>query len=196
LTASKCFSATVFIPTAFIDNSNTGLKGKRHLTWREVRGLQAEGIEFGSHTANHPKLNSLKPEWIEHEIKSSKEIIEDKTGYQVKSFSNPYKFPEEDLGFIELLQACLQKAGYQNGVSTRIGTVHQKNEAFFLRRIPVNSDDDFSLLRAKLDGSYDWLSGFQTFYKRLTGTKKNNGIFSPPQTSNQPVTNKLLNGTK
>jgi len=161
------FTATVYLPTAFIDNSKTGLNGKRHLTWLEVRKLLSEGTEFGSHTANHPQLHDLKKEMLESEIMASKQKIEDETGQGVSSFSYPFKFPEQDNAFIHMFQGILERAGYQNGVSTRIGTAHQDNEVLILKRMPANSADDLPFFRAKLTGSYDWLSGFQHVSKKL-----------------------------
>jgi len=35
-----------------------------------------------------------------------------------------------------------------------------------LKRIPVNSHDDEDLLRAKLEGAYDWLNRIQVMKKR------------------------------
>jgi peptidoglycan/xylan/chitin deacetylase (PgdA/CDA1 family) len=125
------FTATVYLPTAFIGDSKTGLKGKKHLKWGEIRELQSKGIEFGSHTVNHPQLYDLEWKKIEFELKSSKKVIEDNTGQEAKSFSYPYKFPEQDDQFINKIKNSCQSAGYKNGVNTRIGTIHKGNEFFF-----------------------------------------------------------------
>jgi peptidoglycan/xylan/chitin deacetylase (PgdA/CDA1 family) len=162
------FTATVYLPTAFIGDLKTGLKGKKHLNWGEVRELQLEKIEFGSHTVNHPHLHNMESEKVAFEIKASKIEIEEKTGREVRSFSYPYKFPEHSIIFIDEFQVIFQKAGYNNGVSTRIGSTHQKNENYFLRRIPANSADTLPFFKAKLEGSYDWLSFLQLFYKKAT----------------------------
>jgi peptidoglycan/xylan/chitin deacetylase (PgdA/CDA1 family) len=159
------FTSTVFLPTGFIDNKKLKLKVKEHLHWNEVRELYKKGINFGSHTITHPQLKFLKKDEIEYEIRHSKEIIEDKLGEPIESFSYPYKFPEEDRGFIRYLGDLLQECDYKYGVSTRIGTTSKKDDIFFMKRIPVNSYDDILLFKAKLEGGYDWLYFPQFFFK-------------------------------
>jgi peptidoglycan/xylan/chitin deacetylase (PgdA/CDA1 family) len=70
------FTATVFLPTAYIDGKRPGIRGKEHLTWDQVRDLFAAGISFGSHTVNHPQLHNLSWKEIEYELRESKAIME------------------------------------------------------------------------------------------------------------------------
>jgi peptidoglycan/xylan/chitin deacetylase (PgdA/CDA1 family) len=162
------FSATVFLPTSFIDNERKeGLKAKEHLSWDEVRELRNEGIAFGSHTVTHSQIRLLDRDQIEGEIKQSKDIIEYKIGRSVESFSYPFAFPEEDRVFTKRLRDSLERCGYENGVSTSIGRVAEREDRFFLKRIPVNSCDDIPFLMAKLEGGYDWLHKPQYFFKRI-----------------------------
>jgi peptidoglycan/xylan/chitin deacetylase (PgdA/CDA1 family) len=169
------FTATVFLPTAFIDKSVPGLKGKEHLSWSEVRELQEEGITFGSHTINHPQLQSLSRDQVEYEISKSKEIIEERTGKTVVFFCYPYKFPEQDQKFVGLLKTLLQTTGYQACTTTRIGCASDSTDYFFLSRLPINSGDDISFLKAKISGNYNWLGKVQhltkVFAKLMAGAK-------------------------
>ena len=151
------FTATIFLATDRIQDSSVRVEGADYLTWREVRELYAEGIRFGSHTVTHPDLRSLGPEQIDYELGYSKEIIEQKLGVSIRSFSYPYAFPEEDRDFTRYLVDSLKNHGFENGVSTIIGRAKAGNNCFCLPRLPVNSWDDPSLLRAKLEGGYDWL---------------------------------------
>jgi peptidoglycan/xylan/chitin deacetylase (PgdA/CDA1 family) len=160
------FTATVFLPTSLINNgTKPGLKGKEHLYWAEVVELEKTGITFGSHTVTHSQLRFLKREEIPREIKESKEIIEDNTGKLVGSFSFPFAFPDEDKQFKNYVTATLEECGYKNGVSTRIGTVNDEEDKFFLKRIPLNSFDDIVFFEAKLGGHYDWLYKPQCYFK-------------------------------
>ena len=97
--AEHHFPATVFLPTAFIGSSNERFPGKKHLTWDQVSWLSDRGINFGSHTATHPRLVSLGSEEIEHEIKHSKQIIANKLGKAIDAFSYPFKFPDANTRF-------------------------------------------------------------------------------------------------
>lgn len=163
------FTPTVFLPTDFISGGKPGLKGKEHLSWGEVKELHSQGVFFGSHTVSHPQLKMLIQGEIEREIRISKETIEDRVGCHVDSFSYPYQFPEQDKSFIRNLKNTLLNAGYRNGVSTRIGTAESPKDTYFLKRLPINSDDTIPFFQAKLEGGYDWLNKVQLFWKQLKG---------------------------
>ncbi len=161
------FSATVFLATDRIQNTSMRIGGADYLTWNEIRELHAERISFGSHTVTHPDLRSLGPDQIEYELGRSKEIIEQQLGSPVESFSYPFAFPEEDGCFTRYLEDLLGNLGYDTGVSTILGRASLKNNRFFLPRLPVNSWDDPHLLRAKLEGGYDWLHWPQLLKKSI-----------------------------
>jgi peptidoglycan/xylan/chitin deacetylase (PgdA/CDA1 family) len=162
---SHGFTATMFLPTAHIGESRLSFKGKECLSWSEVRELQKHGISFGSHTVTHPQLHECDVHSIEQEIVDSKQTIEQKLGCAAQSFSYPYAFPETDANFKGRLREQLSQAGYENGVCTTIGRPGPASDPFFLKRLPVNSDDDTRLFRAKLAGSYDWLATPQYLLK-------------------------------
>jgi peptidoglycan/xylan/chitin deacetylase (PgdA/CDA1 family) len=159
------FTATMFLPTAHIGESRLSFKGKDCLNWGEVRELQKYGISFGSHTVTHPQLHHCDAIAIKREVADSKRMIEQKLGCAVRSFSYPYAFPEADSGFKRRLRDDLRQAGYENGVCTNIGRYGPGSDPFFLNRLPMNSDDDSRLFRAKLAGSYDWLAKPQYLVK-------------------------------
>jgi peptidoglycan/xylan/chitin deacetylase (PgdA/CDA1 family) len=159
------FTATIFLATDRIQDSSVCIEGVDYLTWHEVRELHAAGMRFGSHTVTHPDLRSLGPEQIEYEVGCSKETIEQKLGAPVESFAYPFAFPEEDKVFTRFLVDILENQGFANGVSTIIGRATLANNRHCLRRLPVNSWDDAALLRAKLEGGYDWLHWLQWLNK-------------------------------
>jgi peptidoglycan/xylan/chitin deacetylase (PgdA/CDA1 family) len=159
------FTATMFLPTAHIGEKQLSFKGKECLSWSEVRELQKHGISFGSHTVTHPQLHDCDPNSIKEEIVRSKYTIEQKLGCAIQSFSYPYAFPETDAIFKRRLREELLQAGYENGVCTTVGRPGPTSDPFFLKRLPVNSDDDPQLFLAKLAGSYDWIAKPQYLLK-------------------------------
>jgi peptidoglycan/xylan/chitin deacetylase (PgdA/CDA1 family) len=161
------FSATVFLPTAYIGDHPVQFMGKDCLTWAEVRELNNHGILFGSHTVTHPQLRELSVPAIKVEIGNSKAMIEEKLGSAVRSFAYPYAFPQTDSDFTEMLRDSLRSAGYQNGVCTIVGRAKRSSEPLFLERLPVNSCDDRALFNAKLAGAYDWISTSQYLTKMV-----------------------------
>jgi peptidoglycan/xylan/chitin deacetylase (PgdA/CDA1 family) len=161
------FTATAFLPTAYVDGKRPGLRGKEHLTWDHARELSAAGISFGSHTVNHPELHDFTWSEIEFELRRSKEVIESHiTTSPVDSFCYPYRFPEQDRVFTARLAENLQSAGYRYSVSARLGAGNKPQDLGFMRRLPITSADDARLFAAKLLGGYDWLHPIQLFIKK------------------------------
>lgn len=167
------FTATVYLPTAFIGDETLKFKGRDCLKWSEVRELQKYGISFGSHTVTHPQLCGLNKESIQGEVVNSKKAIEEKTGSAVDSFAYPYAFPQVDAEFKRMLRESLHSAGYRSGVCTVIGRASRTSDQLFMERLPVNGFDDVALFRAKLNGAYDWISKPQSWLKvSKAGMKK------------------------
>ncbi|EEF62367.1 polysaccharide deacetylase family protein [Pedosphaera parvula] len=152
------FGATMFLPTAYIGNEVRRFKDRECMTWNEVREMRKAGIEFGSHTVNHPILYQLDFKKIRAEIEQSKSVIEAELGEPIGSFAYPYAFPSADRGFVGEFVGLLKEAGYAQSVTTRIGRVGRRDDPFTLKRLPVNSADDTSLFVAKMDGAYDWMA--------------------------------------
>ena len=165
------FPATVFLPTQYIGSSPQEFCGKRCLTWSEVRALHGAGIRFGSHTVSHPQLHGLRDSQVSYELRASRAAIEDQLGSAVDSFSYPYAFPEHDRAFCGRLRELLETSGYSRGVSTIVGTVAAGADPLRLPRLPVNEFDDARLLKAKIDGGYDWLHPVQLAAKVLRGAR-------------------------
>jgi peptidoglycan/xylan/chitin deacetylase (PgdA/CDA1 family) len=161
------FSATMYLPTEFIADTTKTFKGRRCMTWQQVRELHAQGIEFGSHTVSHPTLSDLGWSQIVPELRDSKRAIEDKLGQSIPSFAYPYAFLQRDRPFASRFREELEKAGYENCVTTKIGRVGISDDRFALCRLPVNSCDDAPLFGAKLRGAYDWLAVAQTAVKSV-----------------------------
>jgi len=176
------FTATVFLPTAFIGNerrqfcpaggvrSTSGRASKPSvsadcLTWSEVRELHKAGIEFGSHTVNHPKLFGQPWSLVESELRSSKLDIEDRIGQPINSFCYPYAFPQADQSFCRSFKRILAEVGYTCATTTGIGRVQPSDDPSRLKRLPASSVDTPALLGAKLDGDYDWLAFPQAIFK-------------------------------
>ena len=178
--------ATMFLPTAYIGVRPNTFKGRECMTWNEVRELNNAGIEFGSHTVNHPKLYGLNWTQLRVEIEQSKTIIEDELGEPIRTFAYPYAFPGADRQFVEAFVELLKGAGYKCGVTTTIGRVRPNDNPFTLGRLPVNGLDDPRLLVAKLEGRYDWMAGPQNVFKRAQQLLNGGGKLSEARPADQP----------
>lgn len=151
------FAATMYLPTAFIGNERQTFKSRECLTWNEVRELADAGMEFGSHTVNHPVLVRLPWAEIEQELRVSKATIEDRLQRRTPSFAYPFAYPQERRDYTTRLTELFRTIGYTNACTTIIGRQQPKDSAFAVKRLPANSCDDRQLLLAKMSGCYDWL---------------------------------------
>ena len=161
------FSASMYLPTAYIGDQRETFKGRECLTWKEVRELSDSGVEFGSHTVTHPKLYQLSDAQIFDELCRSKSTIEDKIGRRVDSFAYPYAIPQGDSRFLLRLKKILIDVGYKTCFCTTIGRATRHSDSLLIERLPVNEDDDEALFLAKLNGAYDWMKGAQKALKLL-----------------------------
>ncbi len=115
------FTATSYLPTAYIGDSPRQFKGRDCLTWVDIEELHQAGIEFGSHTVNHPKLVELPHAQVATELRDSKTAIEDHLGHPVDAFCYPYAFPSQNLAFVHRLTDALVTCGYTTCATTQIG---------------------------------------------------------------------------
>lgn len=163
------FSATMYLPTAFISDSRCSFKNCECLTWTEVRELHSCGIHFGSHTVNHPVLYHCGWPEIDQELCASKAVLEDRLQCAAPAFAYPYAYPQQDREFANRFTERLVAAGYQSAVTTAIGRVAASDDLFRIKRLPVNSGDDRAFFVAKLAGAYDWVAGIQSLVKSFKG---------------------------
>jgi peptidoglycan/xylan/chitin deacetylase (PgdA/CDA1 family) len=78
------FTATLFVVTKFIDR--TGF-----LSTNQLREMITQGMEVGSHSCTHPRLDLVQNTLaVWREISSSKEILEDKLAVKIDAFAYPY----------------------------------------------------------------------------------------------------------
>ena len=85
------------------------------LTWDQARELVALGHEVGSHSVDHLPVRSLSRDEILHQVRASKQQLEDELQVPVRYFAPPYGYDAP--GLRESLVAC----GYQASRLTRWG---------------------------------------------------------------------------
>lgn len=161
------FTATMYLPTAFIGTETRTFKSRACLTWSEVKELRSAGIHFGSHTVNHPKLAGLDWPHIKTELADSKKEIENQLGGAADAFAYPFAFPETRRDFAARFRETLVECGYTSCCTTRVGRARPGDDLFQLKRLPANSGDDDEFFRAKLEGAYDWIAPVQFGVKKM-----------------------------
>jgi peptidoglycan/xylan/chitin deacetylase (PgdA/CDA1 family) len=82
-----------FKATFYVIGNDIGKDGR--LGWPEIKQLQNEGHEVGSHTMSHVNLDKISPGEQEYEIAESKKYLED-NGIVVNGFSYPFNSGDDD----------------------------------------------------------------------------------------------------
>jgi peptidoglycan/xylan/chitin deacetylase (PgdA/CDA1 family) len=157
-------AATVFLPAGLMGDR---LAGHAVMSWAHARKLAEKGVVLGSHSMTHPKLSEVGTSELEQEIRGSKIKIESELGREIDAFSYPYAFPEQNRSFVQFLKKLLSGCGYNYGVTTSIGRSSRSDARIFLKRLPVNGYDDSQLLKAKIEGGYDWMHAAQKLFKKV-----------------------------
>ncbi|HYL20704.1 MAG TPA: polysaccharide deacetylase family protein [Gemmatimonadales bacterium] len=96
-----------------------------------IRAMQAEGIEFQSHTTTHPRLTRLPPWAALEELCSSRVQLAELLGRPVSVVAYPYgDYNDEVMRFA-------RDAGYEAAAIVRRRINHDTTDLFALHRIPV-----------------------------------------------------------
>jgi peptidoglycan/xylan/chitin deacetylase (PgdA/CDA1 family) len=126
-------SATVFLVTDCIGATNRwdeahNLTPVPTLSRTQILELDSHGVEFGSHSASHRRLTSLRREERAREIGGSKEALEQLLGHEVRFFCYPHGDHNKEV--------CdeVRDAGYAGGCGIEQAT----HEPFLLHRIDVS----------------------------------------------------------
>lgn len=119
------------------------------LTWKEVKELVNAGWEMGSHSLTHPDLIFMDDAGIHHELKRSKELIEQNLGIPITSFCGPRGYIDERV------ITSTEAAGYQIGVvNPPWGGIPETR--FSLKRVGVYQHDTLLKLRLKISPVFQW----------------------------------------
>lgn len=138
LLARYGFAATIFLVADFCGATN-GWPGQPAiiprlplLDWPQIREMARHGIEFGAHTATHPRLDRLPPAEAEREIVGAKARLEMALGAPITLFAYPY-------GWSDPPSAALVRRTYRGACTTRLGLVGTASDPLALDRIEVRT---------------------------------------------------------
>jgi peptidoglycan/xylan/chitin deacetylase (PgdA/CDA1 family) len=110
------------------------------ISWDQVREMQQEGIDFGSHTSSHEILSQLSSHDIEREIRDSKHLIEQNLDRQITTFCYPNGTIED---YTEETISLLKIHGYHGAVTTLGGLNFKGTDRFQLKRLGGGNNFDY-----------------------------------------------------
>ncbi|MCL4585951.1 polysaccharide deacetylase family protein [Fusobacterium nucleatum] len=149
------FKATIFLMGSLTYNEwDAKAGGERKFSLMSVemiKEMQDYGIEFGAHTFNHPKINTLSNEEIEHQIVDVKKPLEEKIGKEIITFAYPYGILND------YAKEMAKKAGYTFALATDSGSVCLSDDLYQIRRIAIFPNTNLFSFKRKVAGNYNFI---------------------------------------
>jgi peptidoglycan/xylan/chitin deacetylase (PgdA/CDA1 family) len=109
------FSATLFVPTAFVGGRSSWMPGEdsQHplLSWQGLRDLAKEKIDIAAHGHAHLQLDNVPLNIAKADIERGKETLEQHLGWAVSSFAYPYGY------YTAATQQLVKAAGFAGACS-------------------------------------------------------------------------------
>ena len=148
--------ATFFIVTRFcaheeahrrVENPGTPHE-KRFMLWREVRAMQAAGMEIGSHSLFHKRMTTLSDAEIREDLRLSRAELEKELSTPIEFFAYPFNSERRDV------RRLVEHAGYRAAVSG----AHSLGDKYELARIGIYRGMTAAVLRSQLEEG--WASSY------------------------------------
>jgi peptidoglycan/xylan/chitin deacetylase (PgdA/CDA1 family) len=142
----------------------------RSITWPDVEAMAEGGIEFGSHTCSHPRLDTLGDEELAQELLDSRMRIKERLG-RCNVVAYPYG------AWDERVSIAARRAGYRYGLSLPYGSAYvgwQRGwTPLSIPRLPIDRRDDLRRFRLKLTapGRRLYLSPVKAVVRRAAATR-------------------------
>ena len=134
LLKNKGFEAIFFV--------SAGLVGRPdQMNWAHLKELVVQGFEIGSHGLRHIPLTNLTDSKLREELATSKKILEEHLGVEMKSFSVPRGFYEPRIS------KTAAQVGYRFVFTSQFDLNHRGEDVLCLKRLVVKKEtsiDEFS----------------------------------------------------
>ena len=151
------FGATVFVVAEAVGGVSRWAGNPEFplLGWEEIRRLNREGIEFGSHSLTHPRLTRIASRSAERELRGSREILENQLGTAICSFAYPYG------AWDTKVEKLVRDAGYTFACSMLQGNLHGARQRYHLKRVAVDESTPIAQFPRMLSPLYDYTARWQ-----------------------------------
>jgi peptidoglycan/xylan/chitin deacetylase (PgdA/CDA1 family) len=148
------FTATCYVVSNCIgtynqwDAERLGVR-KPLMSGAQLKQWADAGMEVGSHTGTHPRLDGLDPESVHEEVAGSRTALGRLLGREVKHFCYPFG------RFVPAVADYVRMAGYQSAVSTQRGIACASDDRYSLPRVSVHGDSSFIKFLLKVATRYE-----------------------------------------
>lgn len=145
------FTATLYLVTAYMGQTSRWLERENEadrpmLTWEQIRHIAASGIECGSHTHTHPRLDELSAGQVRDEITASKELLDSYLPSPVRSICYPYGC------YSDAVQQTVRQAGYTSACAVKYDLSSLQDDIFALSRLSIRPEMSSGQLAALMEG--------------------------------------------
>jgi peptidoglycan/xylan/chitin deacetylase (PgdA/CDA1 family) len=130
------FPATIFLVAGYCGRKNDwpgqppSIPKLGLSDWSQIREMDTSGIEFGSHTHDHFRLDKIPPDQATDQIVKSKFLIEDHLHHSISLFAYPYgRFNESILKNV--------RSFYQAACTAKPGLIGENSDPYKLDRIDI-----------------------------------------------------------
>ena len=117
------------------------------LTAREMRSMEAAGIEFGSHSVNHPRLTQLGETQLLDELNRSREVLAGIVEHPLPVLAYPYGDVDRRV------KDAVRRAGYSAALAVNTGPLEIRSDLFEIRRLPIANVGSDAYMKFKLSGA-------------------------------------------
>lgn len=126
------------------------VRERKPLMSREQLGhWLAAGMEVGSHSLSHPRLQQVPHAVAQHEIADSRAALRNLLGVPIEHFAYPFG------AFTADIVACVRRAGYSSAVTVRPGIARAADDPLRLPRILVNGEHGLWKFLLHVAGPYE-----------------------------------------
>jgi peptidoglycan/xylan/chitin deacetylase (PgdA/CDA1 family) len=170
--------ATLFVATGYVDTigpfpfDRWGCANYRRvapeawqpLTWSQCRKMERSGVvDIGSHSHTHRNFRG-EPDELRQDLMTSLALLKQELGPAPRAFAFPYGSARG--GFVDAsLIASARACGVTCSLTTEIRLASPATDPFTWGRLEVVDTDSSAIIRAKLEGWYDWMEAARHVYR-------------------------------
>lgn len=148
--AARRARATVYVVTGYVGGQARWLpfKAERRrpiMTWDDLRNLQSDGIEIGSHGDRHIELDAIPPSVAENDVQRSRDALRQE-GFSPRSFCYPFGYANRKVRDI------VARAGFTTACVVGRGLANSEHDMLRVRRLFIDQNVTAEELLRRFDG--------------------------------------------